>query len=118
LLKPYLPDGKVQPPPPPEMIDGEFEYEVEAILSHRFKRGNKIEYLVRWKGYGHEYDTWEPEENCANSSELVSEYWGARIKVQTEKKPVSKRKSKKRGRQDDAAVTDTGRALRSSKRRR
>jgi hypothetical protein len=45
MLLSYLPDGKVQPPPPPELIGTEFEYEVEAVLSHRFKRGNKIEYL-------------------------------------------------------------------------
>jgi hypothetical protein len=42
LLKPYKSDGRVLPPPPPEMIEGEFEYEVESILSHRFKRGNKL----------------------------------------------------------------------------
>src|SRR5512147_477464 len=36
LLKPYLPDGRVQPPPPPELIEDEYEYEVEEVLSHRF----------------------------------------------------------------------------------
>jgi hypothetical protein len=118
LLKPYLPDGKVQPPPPPELIGTEFEYEVEAVLSHRFKRGNKIEYLTRWKGYGHEHDTWEPEENCVNSSELITEYWD-RVKEQTEKKPVSKRNSKMRSRNTaDVAESLSGYALRSSKRQR
>jgi hypothetical protein len=97
LLKPYLLDGKVQPPPPPKFFGTEFEYEVEAVLSHRFKRGNKIEYLIRWKGYGHAHDIWGPEENCVNSSEFITEYWD-RVKEQTEKKPVSKRKSKKRSR--------------------
>jgi hypothetical protein len=29
MLKPYRRDGSVQPPPPPDIIDGEFEYEVE-----------------------------------------------------------------------------------------
>jgi hypothetical protein len=89
---------------------------VEAILSHRFKRGNKLEFLVRWLGYGHEHDTWEPEENCMNSSVLITEYW-ARVKTQQEKKPVSKRKSKKRARQD-ADSPSTGHALRPSTRRR
>jgi hypothetical protein len=118
LLKSYMPDGNVQPPPPPELIEDEFEYEVDTVLSHRFKRGDKLEYLIRWKGYGHEHDTWEPEENCANSSELITEYWD-RVKVQTEKKPVSKRKTKKRSRQTaDAAESLSQRALRSSKRRR
>ena len=115
LLKPYKSDGRVLPPPPPEMIEGEFEYEVEAILSHRFKRGNQLEYLVRWLGYGHEHDTWESEENCANSSELVTEYW-ARVTNQAAKKPVSKRKTK-RSRQQIEPV-NVPRAVRTSPRRR
>jgi hypothetical protein len=110
LLKPYQANGRVPPPPPPEMIEGEFEYEVEAILSHRFKRGNKLEYLVRWFGYGHEHDTWEPEENCSHSSELLSEYW-ARVNNQVAKKPVSKRKLKRSREQDEPSRS---RAVRTS----
>ena len=34
--------------PPPEMVDGEEEFEVEAIMGHRFfGRGRKLQYLVR-----------------------------------------------------------------------
>ena len=40
----------------------EGDYEVSKILSNRKVRG-KNEFLVRWKGYGPEDDTWEPEEN-------------------------------------------------------
>jgi hypothetical protein len=29
LLKSYKVDGTVQPPPPPELVDGDHEYEVE-----------------------------------------------------------------------------------------
>ena len=36
--------------PPPDLIDGENEYEVEAILAHR-KRGRQMQYLVKWRGY-------------------------------------------------------------------
>jgi hypothetical protein len=38
------------------------EYEVEKILDKRVKKG-KTEYLIRWKDYGSEDDTWEPTEN-------------------------------------------------------
>jgi len=71
LLKPYHDDGTVQPPPPPELIDGELEYEVEQIISFDAKRKK---YLVKWLGYGHENNTWEPEKN-ANAPEKVEEYW-------------------------------------------
>ena len=37
----FRPGCPVNPPPPPELIDGEFEYEVESILSHRFTK-NKL----------------------------------------------------------------------------
>jgi hypothetical protein len=115
LLKPYWPDGNVQPLPAPEMIEGELEFEVEAILSHRFTRGGNLEFLVRWLGYGHDHDTWEPEANCANCPALITEYW-SRVKTQTEKKHVSKRKQRMRARANDASTGQ--RALRTSPRKR
>ena len=35
---------------------------MEEILDERARAGGK-EYLVRWRGYGEEEDTWEPEAN-------------------------------------------------------
>jgi hypothetical protein len=47
--------------PPPELIDGEQEYEVKSILNHRFfGRSKKLQYLVGWKGYSTADNTWEP----------------------------------------------------------
>ncbi|XP_067930161.1 chromodomain Y-like protein 2 [Watersipora subatra] len=40
-------------------------YEVETLLKQR-KKGGKTEYLVKWKGYGEEDQSWEPEENLEN----------------------------------------------------
>ena len=82
LLNAYRSDGSVHPPPPPTLVDGELEYEVERILLHRDKhpvRGYKIkrEFLIKWLGYGPEYNTWEPEANLKNCPELLSEYWAS-----------------------------------------
>src|ERR1700730_3255837 len=47
--------------PPPELIDGEEEFEVERIISHRCHgRSRTLQYLVKWKGYPESNNTWEP----------------------------------------------------------
>jgi len=108
LIKEYHDNGRYQPPPPPELIDQELEYEVEAILYHRNrkvgKRGKRTrvitEYLVKWKGYDVEHNTWEPETNCQNCHEMVQQYWdsvAARAEAkQQQPKLTSRNKRKKR----------------------
>jgi len=59
--------------PPPEVIDGADEYEVEAILDQRTHR-QKTQYLVKWKGYHESESTWEPEENLMNSTAAIAEF--------------------------------------------
>ncbi|CAJ0965396.1 unnamed protein product [Ranitomeya imitator] len=44
-------------PPAPVLVDGELEYVVEKILDFRFSR-RKLQYLVKWKGYGQEDNSW------------------------------------------------------------
>jgi hypothetical protein len=68
LLKPYKPDGPVQPPPV-VLEDGDVLFEVEQLLDVRVrKQGRKRvqEYLIKWAGYGHENNTWEPAINIAD----------------------------------------------------
>ena len=60
-------------PPEPIEIEGEPEYKVEEVLDSRLKRG-KLEYLVKWSGYTKDYNTWEPEENCENSHDLIDDF--------------------------------------------
>ena len=62
---------------PPDLIDGEEEYEVEAVLGHRGKPGRHT-FLIRWKGYSAAEDTWEPERNLGNAQPLIMEYKIAR----------------------------------------
>ena len=52
-LKAYIQHPKFKredEPPPPELVDGNIEYEVEAILRHR-GNGAQRQYRVSWKGY-------------------------------------------------------------------
>ncbi|KAJ3492390.1 hypothetical protein NLI96_g66 [Meripilus lineatus] len=66
LLKPYLPNDddlfpdRAHPQPGPIVTeDGFEEWEVEEILDRR-PRGRGFQYLVRWKGYGPDSDSWLP----------------------------------------------------------
>jgi transposase InsO family protein len=91
LLKRYHDDGRIQPPPP-TMLEGEEHYEVEKILDHRERkvgRKKSAEYLVQWKGYGPEHNTWEPAEYCTHCPETVQEFWDSRAERKAAKvKPV------------------------------
>jgi hypothetical protein len=59
--------------PPPDLIDGVEEHEVEFITRHRL-RGRTHQYLVKWKGYPTADNTWEPESNLDHAAELLKEY--------------------------------------------
>ena len=77
LLRPYRHDGHVQPPPPPIEVEDAVEYEVEAILDKRFRqyrRRKQAEYLIKWRGYGHEHNSWEPVGHLENCAELLQEF--------------------------------------------
>jgi len=66
-----IPGRRAPPPPPPELIDGEEEYIVEEILDSRMFR-RRLQYLVKWEGYGAEGNSWEYSENVANAPEKVA----------------------------------------------
>ena len=57
----------------PVLIEGEEEWEVERILNKRRVRG-KDKYLVCWKGFTVESDTWEGRENLENAKEAIEEF--------------------------------------------
>jgi len=72
LYKPQV-ERQKKIPPKPVIIEGEEEFEVEKILNKRMVR-EKEKFLVRWKGYTAEGDTWESRENLENMEELVEEF--------------------------------------------
>ena len=85
-------EGQKKIPPPPVEVAGKKEYEVEEILDKRERRG-KTKYLVKWKGYTAEENTWEGLENLKNVGEKIEEFekgrfeeeiWRIRIKEEKE----------------------------------
>merc|ERR1711928_8377 len=49
------------------------EYVVEKILDHRLAPDGRKQYLLKWKGYPDEENTWEPSENL-NCMKLIATY--------------------------------------------
>jgi hypothetical protein len=91
LLRPFTP-GSTPPPPLPTVVDGEPEWTVERIINHRDRtlpgrpgrrRRNPQhparpavirEYLIKWSGFGHEHNSWQTKQQCANCQDLVQQY--------------------------------------------
>jgi hypothetical protein len=87
LLKKYNSDGSVHPPPLPDFAEDEEWFTVERILSHKdvlvtkkcrtkhrpAKKIRERQYLIKWKGYGPEHNSWISEEAVTPSA--VQEYW-------------------------------------------
>ncbi|ESK95482.1 reverse transcriptase-rnase h-integrase [Moniliophthora roreri MCA 2997] len=79
LLSPYK-ETDVHGPnflePPPDIVEGQEEYEVEAIIGHRPKKKNQPpkEYLVSWKGYNSSHNQWLKPAGLKHSMELYLDY--------------------------------------------
>jgi hypothetical protein len=76
-LEPWKSNGQVDEAPPPLIVDGEEEHEIEDIVDERTKgrgKSRRKEYLVRWKGYEGtlEEATWEPRHLLEDTEALDS----------------------------------------------
>jgi len=72
-----IPNRTVKPPPLVE-VDGEIEYEIDAILDTKLDRRCKCKllYKIRWLGYeGSEDETsWLTADELSHAKELVSDF--------------------------------------------
>ena len=77
LLEPYYDNqfpSQRQEPPPPIIIDGEPEYELEEIIDSRLHHA-KLQYRAKWKGYSPEHDkVWYPANNFENAQDAVRKF--------------------------------------------
>lgn len=64
--------------PPPDLIEGEEEYKVEAIIDakqdKRFQAEEQICYLVKWKGYPDSENQWVALLALTHSADLIAKY--------------------------------------------
>ena len=69
-------------------------YEVERVTDKRYRNYNGkdvAQYLLRWKGYGPEWDVWRSITKLGNCMELVEEYENRQLNNQ----PATSRKSRR-----------------------
>ena len=69
------------PPPPPVLVDGNLEFEVEDIIDMRScgqGRSRRREFLVKWLGYGLFDATWEPESSLSHCPRILQGFLSRR----------------------------------------
>ena len=65
-----IPECVVKKPPPPIVKAGVEEFKIEEILDSRMCQG-KLQYLIHWKGYNLEDNSWEPASVIFKDAPLV-----------------------------------------------
>jgi len=61
MLKLYDDDPEHKRKVPQDEDEGE-RYVIHRIIDHRLRKDGQKEYLIQWKGYDEDENTWEPAE--------------------------------------------------------
>ena len=77
ILHPYstpsFPSQKTIPPPPPDIIQGAEEQEIEEILASQERQGN-IKYLIAWKGFPTEENKWIIASKLTHTVDAIKDF--------------------------------------------
>jgi len=71
----------------PVEVEGVEEWEVEKILNKKKMRGVE-KYLIQWKEFMAEGDTWERKENLKNAEKLIEEFERGGVEVRQQEGEV------------------------------
>lgn len=56
-----------------ENISNNFPFEVEKVLDDKLENGRRF-YLIKWRGYDHSQNTWEPKSSFAFPHKILAGY--------------------------------------------
>ena len=60
----------------PDLIEGQEEFEVEAIVRARcFGQWKTLQYLIKWKGYSKSDNSWEAVANVTNAKDAIVDFY-------------------------------------------
>lgn len=109
-LKEYkMSDAKFGPRssiPDPVVIDGETEYEVEAILDEGINDDGQRMYLVKWKGYDSASNSWQPASDLTHCDEVLKKWEEYKEKhYGIRRKQLKSNQSKKKPKQSSRTMT-------------
>lgn len=99
LLEPYEAKGAIQHPDEP-IVDtlahyGDEVFEVDEIKERRRGTNDQWEYLIKWKGYGEEENSWEP--GASISQNTLHEFW--------KRKGIASRRSQSKTKYQETGIT-------------
>jgi len=93
------------------------EYEIESVISAK-RTNTGFTYLVSWKGYSADHNSWVEDRDAGNATDLIAEYWAHTSKEKKSRKSLEKPKTVKGGHKSSGDASALPSAATSKKRNR